>query len=143
MTETHAPHSTKRTPPSTIQQPKLIPVVLGLKEAYGVWQKYLADFPKANRFTLGSKIDDIFLAAIEYCFLASYSASSEKLMFVDRGISRVDLLKLLLQLAWDIKALDDKRYAHLSGHLAEVGRMLGGWRRQIASKTPVREGREK
>ena len=118
-------------------------MVLSLKEAYGIRQQYLTDFPKANRFTLGSKIDDIFLAAIEYCFLASYSTGSDKLAFVDRGISRVDLLKLLLQLAWDIKALDDKKYAHLSAHLAEAGRMLGGWRRQISSKTPVREGREK
>ena len=116
---------------------------MSLKDAYGIWQQYLSDFPKANRFTLGSKIDDVFLAAIEYCFLASYSVSSEKLVFVDRAIARVDLIKLLLQLAWDIKAFDDKKYLHLSEHLAGIGRMLGGWRRQIVSKTPAHAGREK
>ena len=110
---------------------------MSLKDAYGVWQQYLTDFPKANRFTLGSKIDDVFLAAIEYCFLASYSAAAEKQVFVDRSIARVDLLKLLLQLAWDIKALDDKKYIRLSEQLATVGRMLGGWRRQIINKTPA------
>jgi len=117
--------------------------VLSLKDAYGIWQQYLADFPKANRFTLGSKIDDVFLASIEYCFLASYSSIAEKQIWIDRGIARVDLLKLLIQLAWDIKAIDDKRYVHLSERLAEIGRMLGGWRRQIINKTPDHTGREK
>ena len=137
MTINNPAHAFERTPPPTISQPKLIPVVLSLKDAYGVWQQYLTDFPKANRFTLGSKIDDVFLAAIEYCFLASYSAAAEKQVFVDRSIARVDLLKLLLQLAWDIKALDDKKYIRLSEQLATVGRMLGGWRRQIINKTPA------
>jgi hypothetical protein len=113
-------------------QPKLVPVVLKLKDAYGVWQNYLNHFPKANRFTLGSKIDDVFLAAIEYCFLASYASTGDKLIFIDKAISRVDLIKLLLQLAWEIQALDTKKYAHLSEYLAEAGKMLGGWRRQIA-----------
>ena len=124
-------------PPFQILQPKLVPVVLKLKEAYGIWQNYLNHFPKANRFTLGSKIDDVFLNAIEYCFLASYSNLSEKQAILDRAISRVDLIRLLLQLAWDIKALDNKKYIHLSEHLLEVGRMLGGWRRQITNKTPT------
>jgi len=102
-----------------------------------LWQKYLAHFPKANRFTLGSKIDEVFLATIEYCFLASYANVQEKMPLLNRCISRVDLLKLLLLLAWEIKALDTKKYIHLSEHMVEVGRMLGGWRRQLVNKTPL------
>ncbi|MCX6819808.1 MAG: four helix bundle protein [Candidatus Adlerbacteria bacterium] len=114
-----------------------------LKDAYGVWQHYLSDFPKAKRFTLGSKIDDVFLNAIEYCFLASYSSQGEKLVLLDRCIARTDLLKLLLQLAWEIKAVDNKKYINLSEYLTEIGKMLGGWRRQVINKTPVHTGREK
>ncbi len=114
-----------------------------LKDAYGTWQNYLAHFPKANRFTLGSKIDDVFLAAIEYCFLASYANMGEKPILVDRAISRTDLIKLLLQLAWDIGALDNKKYIHLSGDLSEIGKMLGGWKRQLTNKTPVHVAQEK
>lgn len=136
MNETHS-HSSEATPPPTISQPKLIPVVLKLKDSYGLWQEYLTHFPKANRFTLGSKIDDIFLHAIEYCFLASYSAHTEKTILLDRCIARVDLLKLLLQLAWEMQALDTKKYTHLSEYLMEVGRMLGGWRKQLQNKTPA------
>jgi hypothetical protein len=122
-------------PPRSILQPKLIPVVLKLKNTYGIWQKYLVHFPKANRFTLGSKIDDIFLLSIEYCFLASYSSLGDKLMYIDKAISRCDLLKLLLLLAFETKDLDIKKYIHISEELAEAGKMLGGWRRQAIQKT--------
>ncbi len=116
-----------------------MPVVLKLKDAYGLWQKYLVDFPKANRYTLGSKIDSVFLNAIEYCFLASYANITEKPALLGRAISRVDLIKLLLNLAWDIKIIDNNKYVNLSEALAEVGRMLGGWRKGILAKTSVQK----
>jgi hypothetical protein len=101
-------------------QPKLIPVVLKLKNTYGIWQKYLVHFPKANRFTLGSKIDDIFLLSIEYCFLASYSSLGDKLMYIDKAISRCDLLKLLLLLAFETKDLDIKKYIHIYEEVSDT-----------------------
>jgi hypothetical protein len=121
----------KSTPPRNNQQPKLIPVVLKLKDTYALWQQYLNHFPKQNRYTLGSKIDDVFLVAIEFCFLASYANKDTKIIHLERCISRVDLLKLLLQLAWEIRALDTQKYIALSEQLQEVGRMLGGWRKGL------------
>ncbi len=114
-----------------------------LKDAYGVWQQYLVHFPKAHRFTLGSKIDGVFLDAIEFCFLASYTHTSQKIPVLDRAIARVDLLKLLLQLAWDIGALDTNKYADLGQRFVEIGKMLGGWKRQLINKTPGNYSREK
>mgnify|MGYP001572807995 FL=1 len=126
-----------KSPPPAVIQPRLVPVILKLKDIYGLWQVYLVHFPKANRFTLGSKIDKVFLDAIEYSFLASYAMSVEKVSFLDKVISRVDLIKLLLQLAWETQSLDTNKYVHLSEGLAEVGRMLGGWKRQLTNKTPT------
>lgn len=106
-----------------------------MKDCYGHWQQHLAHFPKAQRFTLGSKIDSIFLDSIELCFLASYSSGNEKIVLVGETISKVDLLKLLLQLAWETKAIDNNKYIHLSELLNEIGKMLGGWKRQLVNKT--------
>ena len=122
-------------PPARIVQTRLIPVVLKLKDTYNIWQNYLSSFPKANRYTIGSKIDILFLEAIEYAFLASYTHTEEKQLLLNKSISKVDLVKLLLQLSWEIKALDNKKYAHLAEHFAEIGKMLGGWKKQLlASK---------
>jgi hypothetical protein len=142
MTEDFS-HPLNVTPPRSVLQPKLIPVVLKLKNTYGVWQKYLTHFPKANRFTLGSKIDDLFLLSIEYCFLASYSSFGDKLLYIDRAISRIDLLKLLLLLAFENKDLDTKKYIEVAERLAEVGRMLGGWRREMVQKTSHQNSEKK
>jgi len=111
---------------------------LKLKDIYRVWQEYLTSFPKQNRYTLGNKIDDVFLMAIEYCFLASYASKDAKLIHLERCISRVDLLKLLLQLAWEIRALDTQKYTVLGEQLQEVGKMLGGWKKGLESKNSSR-----
>lgn len=136
-------HPLNVTPPRTVLQPKLIPVILKLKNTYGVWQKYLVHFPKSNRFTLGSKIDELFLMSIEYCFLASYSSYSDKIIYIDKAISRCDLLKLLLLIAFENKDLDIKKYIHLSEEFLEVGKMLGGWRKQIIEKTSHKDNEKK
>jgi hypothetical protein len=122
---------------------RLIPVVLKLKDAYAIWQDHLTHFPKANRYTIGSKIDILFLEAIEYAFLASYTHTEEKRLLLNKSISKVDLVKLLLQLSWEIKALDNKKYAHISERFAEIGKMLGGWKRQLLNKTPESHSQEK
>jgi hypothetical protein len=119
-------------------QANLVPVVLKLKDSYGLWQKYLTDFPKQNRYTLGNKIDEVFLNAIEFCFLASYANKDTKIIHLERCISRVDLLKLLLQLSFEVKALDTKKYTQLGTELQEVGRMLGGWRKGLEAKNSAK-----
>lgn len=121
----------------------MVPVVLKLKDTYNIWQKYLSDFPKANRFTIGSKIDILFLEAIEHTFIASYSNNLDKQSILNKGISRIDLIKLLLQLSWEIKALDNNKYAVLIEKFSEIGKMLGGWKRQLQNKNPEIESQEK
>lgn len=116
-------------------QGKLTPVVIRLKDSYNLWQIFLRNFPKANRYTLGSKIDEVFLNAIEFTFLASYTNFKDKIIIIDKAISRVDLLKLLILLSWEIKALENNKYIQISEKLQEVGRMLGGWKKQIEEKT--------
>jgi hypothetical protein len=127
-----------KSPPKKQQvqfQSNLVPVVLKLKDSYGLWQVYLPHFPKGTRHTLGTKIDEIFLHAIEYSFLASYSELSQKIIFIDKAIARIDLIKLFLLLAWECKSLDTQKYVHISPYLDEVGRMLGAWRKQQLQKT--------
>lgn len=50
----------------------------------------------------------------------------------------MDLLKFFLQIAWELKALDNKKYLALSAPLIEVGKMLGGWRKQLTNEAPTR-----
>ena len=102
-----------------------------LVQIYKLWHGFLALFPKSSRYTLGAKIDSLFLEVIELIIKASYSDRVEKLISLSNGSLKLDLLKFFLQVAWDIKSLDNKKYILLSEKLDEIGKMLGGWIRSI------------
>lgn len=96
-----------------------------------MWHEILPDFPKDSKYTLGQKIDSCFLETTENIFKAGYADGVEKLVFLKRASTKLDLLKFFLQIAWELKSLDNKKYILLSEKLNEVGKMLGGWIKSI------------
>ena len=98
-----------------------------LVKIYKLWQEYLRDFPKTSRYTLGQKIDALFLEVVENILKAGYSNKAEKQIFLKRTSVKLDLLKFFLQIAWKISSLENKKYIGISEKLDEIGRMLGGW----------------
>lgn len=119
-----------------------LPVIEKTTSAYKLWHDYFAHFPRLSRYTLGTKIDALFLETIELILLAGYARRSQKLTVVERASSKLDTLKFFLRVAWEIKSIDHKKYAKLSEPLLEVGKMLGGWRKQIATENPATRGGE-
>ena len=111
-------------------------VIQRLIEAYKIWHEYLIHFPKYTRHTLGSKVDNLFIETAGLLFTASYTSKDKKLPVIIEALSTFDLLKFFLQVAWEIKSLDNKKYAALSEQLNEIGRMLGGWYKQLLTQTP-------
>jgi predicted membrane chloride channel (bestrophin family) len=109
-----------------------------LVEIYKLWHEYIQHFPKNSKYTLGSKIDALFLEVIELLFSASYLAKQEKLPVITKASNILDLLKFFLQIAWEAKALDNKKYITLSEKLNEIGKMLGGWRKQLLTQIPFK-----
>ncbi len=91
--------------------------------------------PKTSKYTLGEKIDTLFIETLEYIITASLLQKEQKLPFLKRASVKLDVLKFFLQVALETKQLQTKHYTTLSEHLNEVGRMLGGWKRGIESKT--------
>jgi hypothetical protein len=91
----------------------------------------LPHFPKISRYSLGTKIDSLFVETVEAVFSASRMNKEQKLSFVQKASAKLDMLKFFLRIAWEIKALDNKKYIMLSEKLDEVGRMLGGWLKQL------------
>jgi hypothetical protein len=92
-----------------------------------LWHEYLPAFPKDSKYTLGAKIDSLFLEVIEGIIRASISDKLEKLISLKNVSVKLDLLKFFLQISWEIKSLDNKKYIKLSEKLSEIGKMLGGW----------------
>ena len=113
---------------------KVLPVIQKFTATYTLWHEFLPHFPKNSRYTLGEKIDLLFIEVIELAFLASYFYKAQKIPYVQKAVMKLDLLKFFLQIAWEIKALDNKKFTLLSEKLNEVGKMLGGWLRQLTKE---------
>jgi len=93
--------------------------------------QYLKQFPKKDRYSLGQKLDTFTLHVFELTILAGMSEGQKKIPYLEKSIVYSDLLKILIRLAKDIEALDNKRYLKLEQALQEIGRMLGGWKRSV------------
>jgi len=110
-----------------------LPVIQKQIKAYKFWQEILANFPKTSKYSLGAKIDSAFLKAVELTFNASHLRGEQKYEQIFEAGVKLDLIKFFLRIAWEIKALDNKKYAAISEQLDEIGRMIGGWVKQIKS----------
>lgn len=122
------------TPPPGTPQQKLLPLLQKLKEVYLLWFNYYQILPKVHRYSLGQKIDGLFVEIIEAIAVASFLPKEEKQPWVRLAIRKTDTLKVLLMVLWETKSLDNKKYVAISIKMDEIGKMLGGWRGQI-SKT--------
>ena len=112
-------------------------MILKQKEVYTLWLALHKDFPKVERLGVGQKIEQSFLTVLEYTYTAAYLPPEQKIILLAKTISKLDVLKFFLQLAWEGKLIPTAKYADLSEQLEEVGRMIGGWKKGLLNKTPT------
>lgn len=87
---------------------------------------------------MGQKIEQTFLDTLELTFTAAYLPPEQKIIMLGKTISRLDIVKFFIQIAWENKLIPQDKFIVLSQKLDEIGRMLGGWRKGLLSKTPAK-----
>ncbi|MDP3764447.1 MAG: four helix bundle protein [bacterium] len=113
-----------------------------MKNLYFIWFQYYQILPKAHRYTLGRRIDSMFIEIVEAIVTASFLTQEKKLPFVQHALRKTDTLKILLQVLWETKSLDDKKYIAVSKPLEEIGKMLGGWNGQLQKPLDIARDKE-
>lgn len=112
-----------------------------VKSVYIIWHKIHVILPQVNRYTLGNRIDKLFIEIIESISTAAFLSREEKIPYVRLAIRKLDTLKVLLMVLWEVKSIENKKYIILSEPLDEIGKMLGGWGNQLAKQnSPVKAG---
>jgi hypothetical protein len=99
-----------------------------------MWTGFYQTLPKVHRYSLGQRIDTLFVEIIEAIAIATFLSREEKQPWVRLAIRKVDTLKILVMVLWETKSLDNKKYIALSVKLDEAGKMLGGWNGQITAQ---------
>lgn len=118
-----------------------LPVLQKISDAYKLWNDYLPHLPKFVRYSLAEKINILFTDVIELVLTAGFASKEHKSILVQKASIKLDTLKYFLQLAWELKALDNKQFSMVSTALVETGKMLGGWQKQLIKEAPSQQGR--
>jgi len=117
-----------------------LPIIQRLVSVYKLWLEFQNNIPKKLRHTLGEKIDSCFLNTIELLLIATYLGKEQKSPYLQKAGNKLDILKFFLQIAWEIKAIDNKKYILLSEQLNEIGKMIGGWNKGLQKQNPAQGG---
>ena len=88
-------------------------------------------FPKLYRNTVTQRLMESALDFQEALFDAQSRRDKERLTRLLDADAHLNKLRLYLRLAHHWRWLNNGQYNHVSQMVAEVGRLLGGWIRQV------------
>ncbi|HLD31234.1 MAG TPA: four helix bundle protein [Patescibacteria group bacterium] len=93
----------------------------------------MTHLPRLTRYTLGRKIDELFVNILELALTAQYTKREDKLSFLLQLNRKLDNLKFFVTILWEAKGIDTGKFTRLSQKLSSVGIMLGGWIKNLKS----------
>ncbi len=100
------------------------------KKAYDLTKKLYelrGTVPKHDRYALWQRCENLILEILEGILLASQLRKAQKLEPLEQVSVKLNVLRVFLRLAKDLKIMDLKKYGLLEEMVDEIGRMLGGW----------------
>ena len=103
------------------------PIVFHLVTLYEIAHKRVAGFPKHERYSIGEKIEGAILESLENVLATTIATKYEKEKFLLRLGVKIDLLKILFRLSFNLKFIEFKDYLEIEKRLNELGKMAGGW----------------
>ena len=109
------------------------PIVQKTSDFYQELYLIIEKMPKRDKYSLGQKLETTTLDLLEILITAS-NTKEEKLIWLNKASTKIDLLKILVRLSFEIKSIDQKKYLKLEKILQEIGKMIGGWIR--STKAP-------
>lgn len=96
-----------------------------------VWLTILPHTPKGSRYTIGTRVENIFLDLLELSYTTYFNQKEEKSYNLSACISKLDVLKFFVSIMWEAKLISHKHYEDIATKLDEIGKMLWGWKKSL------------
>lgn len=90
-------------------------------------------FPRSQRFVLGRRLQEIGLGLLDLLLEARKCEEPERPDLLRRADIELDRLRYTVRLCHEIGLFSLKQYRHASGLIAEVGKLLGSWRKRYTT----------
>ena len=111
-----------------------IPILKKSFELFKTFHEYRKLVPKAERFTVYERSENIIIDIIEYFIEAGYGKNAYKALILEKASVKLNTLRFFVRLLKEIRSFDSKKYIVLQEMIDEIGRMLGGWIRSSTAR---------
>jgi hypothetical protein len=108
-----------------------IPIFHKIYDLYKLLHTYQLRIPKSDRYTLWAKCENTTLALLESLIETSHLKGEERIKVLYIMSNRLDLLKVMIRLAKDTRAIDNPQYLEIQTFIQEIGKMIGGWIKSV------------
>ena len=106
------------------------------KKTYDLYKEFytcLKSFPKQDKYSFGEKCNLILIEIMGYLLEIGNLEKTKRLLYLEKVSIKLNLFRVYIRLAKDIKVLENKKYILIQEITDEIGRMLGGWIRSSKS----------
>ena len=110
------------------------PVYALLVDLVGWTLDRTASLPKSHRFTFGERLDRLTLDCLELVIEAIYATPDKKAAPLRRVNLNLEKLRVFWRLICDRRWISRQQLLFVSQRLDEIGRMVGGWLKQVERK---------
>lgn len=83
--------------------------------------------PKKDRFGIFLKIENICLEINELIIASALETKNNKTSFLSSARIKIEILKRLLRIAYELSIIENKKYLLLESDLQEISKMTNGW----------------
>ena len=115
--------------------PEKPPIFTLISELLSWSMDCMADFPKIHHFTIGQRVENFTLDALERCLEAIYAPVAGKRV----PLLKLDLLLEKLRVLWRIahqrEWLSQQELFFVIRKVDEIGRMVGAWVKTLPSSS--------
>jgi len=72
-----------------------------------------------------------------------YAGLSQKASVLEEALGKTDSLRFFIQIMWETKLIANTQFTSLGTEIETIGKMIGGWRKGLLTKTPATKAGER
>jgi hypothetical protein len=118
-------------------------VVERTKTVYKDWIVIHRNIPRTERFGIGLRVDNLFLDLLELLRKATYAQPPYKVELLFEALNKTDALRFFLQVMWEARLFQNGKFISLGNQIEDIGKMIGGWRKGLLTKTSGTKSEER
>lgn len=117
-----------------------LPIINRTYESYKAVIDICEHVKKPIRYSLGRSLEEGILSLLQDLILAKNAPKPHKGSYLIRAESHLEISVLKLRLFLELHLANETKIFQTQSKLLEIGRMLGGWKKSLATLPSPRDG---